>query len=242
MARYRGYALGIVWYVMVPVLTLAMYTLVFTKIFPARWGGDGSGTMTFALLFFVGLIIFTVFMETANRSAGLMKENQNYIKKVVFPVEVLPVVVLIVSMINGLISSVVALAMYLWIFGAPPLTILLVPLMILPLLLFSLGFGLIVSSLGVFIRDVSQIITLMSSFLLFLSPIFYPISAVPVALRNYIYLNPLTSILEQTRGVVFRGEMPNWTQYSVSLTVSLLVVWFGYAWFMTTKKAFSDVL
>jgi len=240
VARYRGFVLGVLWYLIVPVLTLAMYTLVFTKIFPARWAG--TGTMSFALLFFVGLIIFTVFMETVNRCVGLMKENQNYIKKVVFPVEVLPVVVIIVAMINAMISSVAALGMYWLIFGVPPLTALLLPLMILPLILFSLGFGFFLSSLGVFIRDIGQIVTLMSTFLLFLSPIFYPLSVVPAVLRPYIYLNPLTSILEQTRGVLFRAELPDWTQYSISLTASLLIVWFGYAWFMKTKKAFADVL
>lgn len=243
-ARYRGSMLGVVWAVLTPVMMLAVYTFVFRTVFKARWTaeGPGAGNGEFALLLFAGLILFNVFSEAINRAPGLMLENVSYIKKVVFPLEILPAVVLVGALYNAGIGLVVLALFYGPVFGVPPWTVILVPLVVVPLALLTLGLSWFLASAGVFLRDIRQFIGVAVTMLMFLSPIFYPASAIPEELRTFLALNPMTPILEQARDLLFWGKLPNWGAWLLSLVLGYAVAWLGYAWFVKTRKGFADVV
>lgn len=240
--RYRGSLMGILWSFFNPLFMLAVYTFVFSVVFKARWGG-GSGSKTeFALLLFAGLIVFSLFAECVNRAPSLILSNVNYVKKVVFPLEILPWVILGSAIFHALISLCVWFLAYVVIFGLPQITVLLLPLVILPLPMFTIGLTWGLASLGVYLRDVSQVIAIFTTVLMFLSPIFYPASALPEKYRQLLIVNPLYPIIEQTREVLFWGTFPSMTILAVYLLVAILVAWFGFAWFQITRKGFADVL
>ena len=242
VGRYRGSVMGILWSFFNPVFMLIIYTFVFSVVFKSRWGGGSDSKTEFALVLFAGLIVFNMFAECFNRAPGLILANANYVKKVVFPLEILPWVALGSAMFHALISLGVWLIAYLIFFGVPHLTVLLLPLVILPLLLFIMGVTWGLASLGVYLRDVSQFIGLFTTVLMFLSPIFYPASSLPEKYRHLLLLNPLTPAVEQARDVLFWGKLPDMTILSVSLLVAALVSWLGFAWFQKTRKGFADVL
>ncbi len=243
-ARYRGSMLGVVWAVLTPVMMLAVYTFVFRTVFKARWGveGHGGGHGEFALLLFAGLILFNVFAECVSRAPGLMLENVSYIKRVVFPLEILPTVVLVVAMCNALFGFAVLGLFYGPVFGAPPWTALLLPLALLPLALMTLGLSWFLASAGVFVRDIRQFIGVAVTMLMFLSPIFYPASAVPEQLRLILLLNPLTGVMEQARDLLFWGALPDPGAWLASFGYGFVLAWLGYAWFVKTRKGFADVV
>ncbi len=241
-ARYRGSLLGLIWAVLTPLLMMAVYTFVFTIVFQARWGAATGSRAEFAVMLFSGLVLFSIFSESLARAPGLMLENVSYIKKVVFPLEILPAVILLVALANAAIGFIILEAFALAVFGLPPLTILLFPLILLPLCLFTLGVTWLVSSLGVFLRDIKQVVTVLVTVLMFVSPIFYPVSAIPEAYRPIIQLNPLTLLLESARDLLFWGRLPNLLEWLLSTVVAYGVAWLGYAWFMRTRKAFADVV
>lgn len=242
VGRYRGSSLGILWSFFNPVFMLIIYTFVFSVVFKARWNAGSDSKTEFALVLFAGLIVFNMFAECFNRAPGLILANANYVKKVVFPLEILPWVALGSAMFHALISLGVWLIAYLILFGVPHITVLLLPLVILPLLLFIMGITWGLASLGVYLRDVSQFIGLFTTVLMFLSPIFYPASALPEEYRHLLLLNPLTPAVEQARDVLFWGKLPDMTILSVSLLVAALIAWLGFAWFQKTRKGFADVL
>lgn len=185
---------------------LAVYTFVFSVVFQARWGAGSESKTEFALLLFAGLMMFNLFAECINRAPSLILSNTNYVKKVVFPLEILPAVTLLSALFHGLISLGVWLLAYL-VFGLPHATALYLPLIVLPFVLFILGLSWALASLGVFLRDVSQFIGVVTMTLMFLSPIFYPATALPEDYRHLLYLNPLTPVIEQTRDVLFWGKL-----------------------------------
>lgn len=246
IGRYRGSVMGILWSFFNPVFMLLIYTFVFSVVFKVRWtgseGGAGDSKAEFALVLFAGLIIFNLFAECFNRSPVLILSNANYVKKVVFPLEILPWVALGSALFHALISFGVWLIAYLVIFGVPHLTALLLPLVICPFLLFIMGLTWGLASLGVYLRDVSQFTTLATTVLMFMSPIFFPVSALPDKYRNLLLLNPLTPVIQQTRDVLIWGKMPDMTTMLVYLLVTALIAWLGFAWFQKTRKGFADVL
>jgi len=242
IGRYRGSVLGILWSFFNPVFMLIVYTFVFSVVFKARWNVGSDSKTEFALVLFAGLIVFNLFAECFNRAPNLILSNVNYVKKVVFPLEILPWVALGSALFHALISLGVWLIAYLILFGVPHLTILLLPLVILPLLLFIMGVTWGLASLGVYLRDVSQFIGLFTTVLLFLSPIFYPASALPEQYRHLLLLNPLTLAIEQTREVLFWGKVPDMLILSVYILGAALITWLGFAWFQKTRKGFADVL
>ncbi len=242
LGRYRGTFLGLLWSFFNPLFMLAVFTFVFSVIFKARWGG-GSGSKTeFALVLFAGLLVFNLFAECINRAPGLILSNANYVKKVVFPLEILPFVGLLSALFHTLISLGVWLIAYTLFFGIPHLTVLYLPLVLVPLCLFLMGLSLALASLGVFLRDVSQFIGLLTTALMFLSPIFYPVTAFPEDYRYILYLNPLTTVVEQTRDVLFWGNTPDFLMLAIYWVVTLGIAWLGFAWFQKTRKGFADVL
>jgi len=242
LGRYRGSFLGLLWSFLNPLFMLAVYTFVFSVVFKARWNVESDSKTEFALVLFAGLIVFNLFGETINRSPSLVLNNPNYVKKVVFPLEILPVVTLLSALFHGLISLGVWLLAYQVFFGLPRVTVIYLPLIVLPYLLFVLGLSWGLASLGVFLRDVSQFIGTIISVLMFMTPIFYPVTALPEEFRQWLYLSPLTLVIEQTRDVIYWGKQPDFALLGIYTMVSVLIAWLGFAWFQKTRKGFADVL
>ncbi len=242
IGRYRGSVLGILWSFFNPIFMLIVYTFVFSVVFKARWNTGSDSKTEFALVLFAGLIVFNLFAECFNRAPSLILSNVNYVKKVVFPLEILPWVALGSALFHTFISLGVWLIAYLILFGMPHPTVLFLPLVILPLLLLIMGLTWGLASLGVYLRDVSQLIGLFTTVLMFLSPIFYPASALPEQYRHLLLFNPLTPVIEQARDVMFWGKLPNMPLLSVYLLAAVLIAWLGFAWFQKTRKGFADVL
>lgn len=242
IGRYRGSVLGIFWSFFNPVFMLAVYTFVFSVVFKARWNGSSDSKTEFALILFAGLIVFNLFAECINRAPSLILANTNYVKKVVFPLEILPWVSLGSALFHTLISIGVWLIAYIILFGLPHVTVLLLPFIFIPFLLFIIGITWGLASLGVYLRDVSQFIGVISTILMFLSPIFYPVTALPEAYRPLLYLNPLTPVIEQTRDVLFWGKIPDMTVLATYSVGAIFVAWMGFVWFQKTRKGFADVL
>jgi lipopolysaccharide transport system permease protein len=241
-ARYRGSILGVAWSVLTPLALLSVYTYVFSVIFQARWETPTNGRGQFAVLLFSGLVIFSIFSECVNRAPGLMLENVSYIKKVVFPLETMAWVALLGSLFNAGVSFLVLMVFYLFSFGVPPVTALLLPIVLAPLVLVVLGITWFLASLGVFLRDVRQLVGIVTTVMLFGSPILYPVSAIPESMRAYVYANPLTLVLENSKQVLFWGTIPDVGHLALSTVVAWGVAWLGYAWFMKTRKGFADVV
>jgi lipopolysaccharide transport system permease protein len=243
VGRYKGSVLGLAWSFFNPVLLLAVYTFVFSVVFKSRWGGDGDETRTqFAVVLFAGMIVHGLLAEVLNRAPGLILSNVNYVRKVVFPLEILPVVSLGAALFHSMISLGVLLLAFVVFNGYLHWAALLAPLVLLPLAILSLGLAWMLASLGVFLRDVGQIIGLITTVMLFLAPVFYPITALPEQIRPWLMANPLTFIIEQARDVLIWGRMPDWLGLGGYTLIAVAVAWLGYAWFQRTRKGFADVL
>jgi len=246
VGRYRGSLLGMLWSLINPILMLAIYTFVFSVVFKIRMDQqDGSiydDKFAFALVLFVGLIIFNLFSECLSRAPGLILANVNYVKKIIFPLEILPWVNLGSALFHAGISFLVLLGFLLIIDHPIHWTSIYLPIIVLPLLFLILGLSWFLASIGVFVRDIGQFIGLILTMLMFMSPIFYPASALPASVRDYLFLNPLTFIIEQTRTVILYGQSPNWIGLAVYYAIALLIAWVGLIWFEKTRKGFADVL
>lgn len=234
--------MGILWSLFNPVFMLLVYTFVFSVVFKARWNAGSDSKTEFALVLFAGLIVFNLFSECVTRAPGLILSNANYVKKVVFPLEILPWVVLGSSLFHMLISLAVWMLAYVIFFGLPHLTIFLLPLVLIPLILFIMGLSWALASLGVYLRDVSQFIGILTTVLMFLSPIFYPVSALPPEYRLFLMLNPMTTAIENARSVLFWNAIPDPLNFSLFLVGATVVAWLGFAWFQKTRRGFADVV
>lgn len=244
VGRYKGSAMGLAWSFFNPVFMLVVYTFVFSEVFKSRWGGiggDGSKTQ-FAVVLFVGMIVLNLFSEVLNRAPGLILSNVNYVKKVVFPIEILPVIAMGAALFHSFISLGVLLIAFALFNGYLHWTVVFLPFVLLPLVTLTLGFSWVLASIGVFLRDVGQTIGILTTVLMFLSPVFYPVTAVPERFRPFIMANPLTFIIEQAREVLIWGHMPSWLGIGIYMLVAIVVAWAGYAWFQKTRKGFADVL
>jgi len=243
VGRYRGSVMGMAWSFFNPVLMLAVYTFVFSVVFKARWGVGGEETKaSFAILLFVGMIVHGLFAECANRAPGLILSNVNYVKKVVFPLEILPWVAMGSALFHAAISLVVLLAAQLILNHSLPWAAVFFPVVMLPLLLATMGAAWFLAAIGVYLRDVSQTVGIITTVLLFMSPIFYPISALPEKYRIWLHLNPLTFIIEEGRKTLVFGQMPDWSGWGIYMIVSVAIAWMGFWWFQKTRKGFADVL
>jgi lipopolysaccharide transport system permease protein len=242
LGRYRGSVLGLFWSVFQPILMLAVYTFVFGLIFRSRWPGGSGSKAEFALVLFSGLLVFNMFAECLNRAPTIILSNTNYVKRVVFPLEVLPCVTVAVALFHLFVSFLVWLVFYLIAIGIPSVTVLLFPIALIPLVFFSLGIAWFFSALGVFVRDTVQITGLVTTVLMFMTPIFYPAEAIPVRFRVIAGLNPLVPIIEQVRRILMWHSGIALGSYVPVLVVSLVVLWIGYSWFEKTRKGFADVL
>jgi lipopolysaccharide transport system permease protein len=243
IGRYRGSMLGLLWSFVHPLCMLGIYTFVFGVIFHARWGEVTRKThLDFALVLFAGLIVYTLFAECITRAPWLVTGNPNYVKKVVFPLEILPVVAMGTALFHATVSFAVLLLLQLGLTHALPWQVLTVPLILLPLILLTVGLSWFLATCGVYVRDTGHTITLLLMMLLFASPVFYPASALPGPLRQYMWLNPLTYAIEEVRGALFLGKTPSWMGLGIYLCLSLVVAWLGYLSFQKTRPGFADVV
>jgi lipopolysaccharide transport system permease protein len=243
VGRYRGSVLGILWSFLNPLLMLTIYTFVFSVIFKSRWGVSTDETKTqFAIVLFVGMIVHSLFADVINRAPGLITSNVNFVKKVVFPLDILPSVAIGAALFHSFVSLGVLLIAFVLFNGYLNWTAIFIPLVLLPLIILTLGFAWMLASLGVFLRDLGQTTGIITMVMMFASPIFYPVTALPVALRPWIMANPLTFIIEQARAVLIWGHLPNWMGLGIYTLVAAAVAWAGYVWFQKTRKGFADVL
>nr|WP_024686767.1 ABC transporter permease [Pseudomonas asturiensis] len=242
IGRYRGSVIGIAWSFFNPLLMLAVYTFVFSEVFQARWAGQDTSKGGFAILLFVGMIVHGLFAECANRSPSLIMSNGNYVTKVLFPLEVLSVVTLGSALFHTGTSLIVLLLAQFVLTHTLHWTALLLPLVLLPLAIATLGFSWLLAALGVYLRDVGQVIGVLTTVLLFLSPVLYPVAALPPAYQPWLRLNPLTYIIEESRNVLLFGRWPDWQSLALAMLIACVIAMAGFAFFQKARKGFADVL
>jgi lipopolysaccharide transport system permease protein len=242
IGRYRGSVMGILWSLLNPILMLTVYTFVFSIVFQARWSEGSVRKTEFAVILFVGMIIHALFAECVNRAPSLILSNVNYVKKVVFPLEILPWVAMGSALFHAVISVLVLLVAFSFIHSYLNWTVIFLPLLLIPLVLFTMGVTWFLASIGVFLRDVGQTTGIITAVMMFLSPVFYPISALPEAYRPLLHINPLTFMIEEARNILIWGKPPDWLGLAIYFVSSLFVAWLGLFWFQKTRKGFADVL
>lgn len=243
VGRYKGSTLGLAWSFFNPLFMLVVYTFVFSVIFKSRWGTDPNESRTqFAVVLFVGMIVQGLFAEVLNRSSGLILSNQNYVKRVVFPLEILPVIEMGSALFHSVISLSVLLGAFVLFNGYVHWTIVFVPIVFLPLIILTLGLSWFLASLGLFVRDMGQTVSIITMVLMFMSPVFYPVARLPKEFQPWILANPLTFIIEQAREVIIWGHLPNFSGLLIYTGIAIFIAWVGFAWFQMTRKGFADVL
>lgn len=244
LGRYRGSYLGLLWAFVAPLATVAVFSFVFGTIFNARWTalgleGDRSG---FALPMFAGLLVHMFVAECATRAPTLIVGNANFVKRVVFPLESLCTASVLAALFHVAMGFLVLLLWALFTGVQPTLHVLWLPLVWIPLIALSLGLSLLLASLGVFLRDTTQFMGLAMTALMFLSPIMYPLEAIPKDYLWIVYLNPLTPFVEMTRDAAILGQAPDLTEYSVAASIGLLTLAAGCGFFARARRAFADVI
>lgn len=243
LGRYRGSIAGLAWSFFNPLLMLAVYTFVFSFVFNARWAGSAEGSRAeFAIILFAGIMVHGFLGECLSRAPMLVLANASYVKKVVFPLEILTWSTVASAFFHMLITLCVLLIAQYLLLDRLPLTALYYPLVILPLVLVAAGTTWFFAALGVYYRDVGQMTGLLVTVLLFMSPALYPVSSLPPQLRKVIYLNPLTFIIEQSRGVLLWGVAPDWPGLAKYFLCSLVLAYLGYYWFQLVRRGFADVV
>ncbi len=244
LGRYRGTMLGLLWSLLTPLLLLAVYTFVFGTVLEVRWTSESGGNAEFAAILFSGMLVHGILAECLTQASTLIVSNPQYVKKVVFPLEALPWVMVISAFFQGVISTGILLA-YLLIFpveGFSWRTAILFPIPLFPLVFVCIAVGWLIAATAVYLKDIAQMMGLLSTVLFFMAPILYPKTALPESFQDLLYLNPLTYIIEQFRSVVLWGELPDWTGLTLYTLVAIVAAWLSLAWFQKTRNGFADVL
>ena len=239
---YKGGALGISWGIVSPVAMLTIYSFIFSQIFQARWGGTTGGPVNFALNLFSGLIAFNIFSESARKSTRLISDNPNFVKKIIFPLEVLGMATVATSCFHAVLSLSVLLIFKLLFTGGIPFTTLWLPVIWIPLVLGSLATTWLLSAVGVFSRDSDQAVNLGLSLLMFITPIFYPLNALPDKWQTILRLNPLSSIVDQTKRACIDGVAPNSLSVAASIILAMLICEVCLRIFNKSRREFADEL
>jgi lipopolysaccharide transport system permease protein len=243
VARNRGSQLGLAWNILHPFIMLAVYTFVFAVVWKARWGdGPAESPWTFALAAFCGLILLEIFSATVGAAPMLIIWNPGFVKKVIFPLEILPIATLGCALILSLIGFIVIVAGNLFLSGRVSATLYLFPLVLLPLLMLTMGVSWLVASLGVFLRDIKQVVTVCLQILIFVTPIFYPLHRVPEGFRAVLQYNPFAALVDGARCTLLWGRQPDWPSLILVGAIGLIAMQLGYAFFMKSKRGFADVL
>jgi lipopolysaccharide transport system permease protein len=242
IGRYRGSILGILWSFLTPLVTLAIYSFVFGFVMRVRWRAESQSQIESSLILFAGLVVYGLFAECVTRAPGLIVSHTNYVKKVIFPLEILPWVNMGAALFHALMSLLVILVFTLGVYGALPWTVITLPVILFPFVLLTMGLCWFLASLGVFLRDMQQTVGLLTNALLFLSPVLYPISSVPASVHMLLFANPLTFVVEQVRGALLWGDLPHWPGLGWYSLGSVVIAWLGLWWFQKTRRGFADVL
>jgi lipopolysaccharide transport system permease protein len=242
LGRYRGTVLGLLWSLVTPLLLLAVYTFVFGTILEVRWVSQSGGNAEFAAILFSGMLVHGILAECLTQASTLIVSNPQYVKKVVFPLEALPWVTVISAFFQGVISTGILLAYLFFVQGSIPWTAMLFPIPLFVLAFVCIAVGWLISATAVYLKDIAQMMGLLSTVLFFMAPILYPKTVLPAEFQNLLYLNPLTYIIEQFRAVVLWGELPNWNGLGLYGVASVVIAWMSLAWFQKTRRGFSDVL
>ena len=242
-AKYKGALMGLVWTFVQPLMMLCVYSFVFGVIFHSRWAGAAEGSrLSFVVIMFFGMTLYSVFSECVSACCLEVTGHPNFVKKVVFPLEILPVARLATTFLLNLPWFLLLFLGAVFLLGTLSPTMLLLPLVLLPLLQLTLGVSYFVAALGVYVRDTVHATSIVLRILWFMTPIFYPVTAVPERFRPVLEANPLTVIVEQGRRVFLYGQWPEWIPLLVVIAVSSLVLQLGFIWFCRTKEGFADVL
>lgn len=242
IGRYSGSVLGVVWSLFNPLLMLVIYTIVFSVAFKTRWSTGEESKVAFAIVLFSGMIVHNFFAECLNRAPVLITSHPNYVKKVVFPLELLPWMALLSALLHFLVSFAVLLGFCQVAGVTVHIGVLLTPVILIPLILITLGLSWIFASLGVYLRDLSQVMGVITTVALFLAPIFYPIEALPEAYRSLLRWNPITLPVIQLRDLMIWNQVVRWDEWAISLAVGMFVCCIGYWWFQKSRRGFADVL
>ena len=243
LGRYRGSLLGLTWSFLTPLLMLGVYSFVFVGVFRQSWpGAANAGGLEFSLQVFAGLLVFNLFAEVAGKAPSLIVDQPNLVKKVIFPVELLTWVTVLSGLFHLLISSVTLLVVLLLARGGLPLTAIAFPLILLAFLPVLLGLGWFLSAMGVFVRDVGQVMTMVVSLTMFMSPVFYSVKSLTPNVQFWMNLNPLTLIIEQVRAVLLLAQWPDWAALGIYAAFAALFATAAATFFQLTRKGFADVL
>lgn len=241
-SRYKNSYLGILWSFLSPILMLVVYSFVFTEVFQSKWNVGIDSKFNFAVMLFAALNTYQIFSESISKAPNLILNNQNYVKKVVFPLEILPLTMVLSSAIHSIFGYFILFVALLLIEHSLHWTTLYLPLILLPLVMFTTAVSYILAALGVFVRDIGHTIAIILSVLFFLTPIFYPISAVPEKFQFYMLLNPLTLFIEQARKILLTGQSPDWGILLILYGISIALYFVGYYFFKRCRRLFNDVL
>jgi len=243
LSRYKGSMLGLGWSLFTPLMMLIIYTFVFSVVFKAKWGVDTDQSKTaFSVILFAGMIVFNVFSECFNRSTTLITSNSNYVNKIVFPLSILPWTILGSAIFHALVSLSILITAAFFLLEELHLTMFLLPVVWLPLFVGLVGLMLLLSSIGVYFRDLSQVTGVLTTVLMFTSPLFFPLSALPERLQPILMLNPLAYFIEVTRDVIIWGKLPELIPLIIAYLLSFILLKIGYNCFDKLKKGFADVI
>lgn len=242
-AQYRGSVIGNFWAFVTPLFMLSIYVLIFGVVFEPRWANTaGDSKISFAIILFVGLMLYDFFVSCIQKSTSLISVNVNFVKKVIFPLEVLPWVILGSALFDFCVKFIVLVVAIIFITHEINWTIVYFPLVLLPLVLSTIGLSWFISATGVFIRDVGHTVNVLTFAMIFVSGVFFPLSSIPAEFQPYARCNIVAFLIEESRKVLIFGEIPDWFGLSIALVASVLIAWFGFWWFQKLRKGFSDVL
>jgi len=242
ISRYRGSVFGLFWSFVNPLIMLLVYLFVFNIVLKTRFNENSETKAEYALLVFAGFTVFIFFSEIINRSPSLILSNVNFVKKLVFPLEILTYIATGTALFQILINMAILLTANLLIYKSLPWTLVFFPVILLVLVPFCLGLSWMLASLGTFIRDIGHVVVVSTQVLMFMTPIFYPVDAIPEDFRYYIKLNPLTLIVSEMRSIAIYGNLPNWYGLLIYGICGWLIAWIGFFWFQKTRNGFSNVL
>ena len=241
LAKYRGSFGGLLWLLLVPLLMLSLYTLVFGVFMHIQWPGVTNNLM-YSLIIYIGLILLNFFSECLSRSPSTIINNANFVKKVVFPIEIYPWVIVGSALFHAIINTLILAVFCLLLLGKIHGTMLLLPLLFLPLIFVTLGISWFLCSAGVYIRDIAHMMVFTMQIVMYLSPVFYSLSMLPEVFQKVLMINPLTFIIEQARGLILFGNLPQWSGLGIYFMASIIIAYLGFIGFQKTKDGFADVL
>lgn len=242
LGRYRGASFGLLWSLISPFFMLLIYTLAFGYLLKARWPGTSGNMADFAMLLSLGLIVHGFLAECLNRSPMLIVSNANLVKRIVFPLQILPWTIMLSALFHALANSLVFMVLNFALRGELVPTLPLLPLVLVPLAIAALGVGWLVSALSVFLRDIAQVTGVLTTALLFLSSAIVPVSTLPESYQWVFRANPLTFIIDQAREVAFWGRMPDWSGLCLYAAGALVFAYLSHALFQKLRRGFADVL